>query len=218
MQVLLIGGEPTVSMNVLGTLRTAGYSADWASDLSEGRVALSSDFYDLILLDLDVPNEDGLLLLTEHRQDLHSAWVMVLTDCDRLSDETVGLESGVDDFLVKPLDFDELLSRISGLAYRHSSRSQYQHGDLRLDCVAHRAFRGDAALPLLPREFDLLKALIQEPNRVFARSELAERLPGRGSTLSNNAIDVHIHRLRGKIGRDRILTLRGFGYRLARAR
>jgi len=85
-----------------------------------------------------------------------------------LTDETVGLESGVDDFLVKPLDFDELLSRISWLAYKHSSRSQYQHGDLRLDCVAHRAFRGDATLPLLPREFDLLKTLIQEPNRVFA--------------------------------------------------
>jgi two-component system response regulator QseB len=212
MRVLLVGGEPTVAV---GALRAAGYSVDWARDKCEGEIALKSHIYDLILLDLEFPDRDGLRLLTEYRDGDGTVPVIIMTEREALAERISGLGAGADDYLIKPIDFDELGPHVRALARRRSSAPVYRHGDLRLDCAAHTAFKGDTPLPLVPREFALLQTLIQEPRRVFARTELVDKLSGKGAKVTSNAIDVLVHRLRQKIGGERILTLRGRGYRLA---
>jgi two-component system response regulator QseB len=132
-----------------------------------------------------------------------------------LADPEGCVEAGPDDGLAKPIALDELSPLVRGLALKRSSAPVYRHGNLRLDCAAHAAFKGDTLLSLVPREFALLQALIQEPLRVFTRAELADKLFGAVENVNSNAIDVLVHRLRRKIGDERILTLRGRGYRLA---
>jgi two-component system response regulator QseB len=212
MQVLLVGSEPSVAVSAL---RADGYSVYWARDEREGEIALDSDIYDLILLDLDSPNRDALRWPTEYRNGGGTALAIVITVREALADPEGCVEAGPDDGLAKPIALDELSPLVRGLALKRSSAPVYRHGNLRLDCAAHAAFKGDTLLSLVPREFALLQALIQEPLRVFTRAELADKLFGAVENVNSNAIDVLVHRLRRKIGDERILTLRGRGYRLA---
>jgi two-component system response regulator QseB len=211
MQVFLVGSEPSVAVS---TLRADGYSVYWARDEREGEIALESEIYDLILLDLDSSNRDALRWPTESRSG-GTALAIVITVSEALADQEGGLAAGPGDCLANPMALDELGPLVRALALKRSSAPVYRHGNLRLDCATHTAFKGNTLVSLVPREFALLQALIQEPLRVFTRAELADKLFGAPEIVNSNAIDVLVHRLRRKIGDERILTLRGRGYRLA---
>jgi two-component system response regulator QseB len=143
---------------------------------------------------------------------------MILTTRDAVDDRIRGLDAGADDYLMKPFDLDELAAHVRALLGRRTGQKHpvYSHGELSLDPAAHEATKNGVVLNLVPREFALLRALLEEPSRVFRRSDLEEKLYGWGEEVGSNAIEVHVHSLRRKIGAEEIVTVRGVGYRLKR--
>ncbi|MDR5857103.1 response regulator [Caballeronia sp. LZ062] len=216
MRLLLVEDDEMIAETVLAALRRSSYTVDWAQDGRAAELSLGNDVYDLVLLDLTLPKRDGLDLLGGYRKNGGNAPVMILTARDAVDDRIRGLDAGADDYLLKPFDLDELAARVRALLRRRTGHTQlvYTHGDLSLDPAAHEAAKAGVALNLVPREFALLQALIEEPSRVFRRSELEEKLYGWGEEVGSNTIEVHVHSLRRKIGAEQIVTVRGVGYRL----
>jgi two-component system, OmpR family, response regulator QseB len=218
MRLLLVEDDEMIAETVLAALRRLSYTVDWAQDGRAAELSLGNGVYDLMLLDLTLPKRDGLDVLANYRQKGGDAPVMILTARDAVDDRIRGLDTGADDYLMKPFDLDELAARVRALLRRRTGQKHpvYSHGELMLDPAAHEASKGGVALNLVPREFALLQALIEEPARVFRRPELEEKLYGWGEEIGSNAIEVHVHSLRRKIGAEEIVTVRGVGYRLKR--
>lgn len=216
-RLLLIEDDAMIAESVFDAFRGSGYAVDRAADGREAELAMAHDVYDLILLDLGLPRRDGIALLKAYRQRGGQAPVLIVTARDAVADRINGLDAGADDYLVKPFDLDELAARVRALLRRRHGNVMpvHAHGSLRLDPASHEAYLGDALLNLVPREFALLHALIEEPRRVFTREQLEEKLYGWTEEIGSNTIEVYIHSLRRKIGAQRIVTVRGVGYRLA---
>jgi len=219
MRLLLVEDDEMIGEPVVDTMRGAGYAIDWAHDGREAELSLAHDVYDLVLLDLGLPKADGIDVLNRYRRRGGGAPVIILTARDAVENRIAGLDAGADDYLVKPFDLDELAARVRALLRRRTGQTNpvYAHGDLTLDPAAHEATLKGEMLALVPREFSLLQALIEEPTRVFTRSELEDKLYGWGEEVGSNTIEVHVHSLRRKIGAEQIVTVRGVGYRLKRA-
>jgi two-component system, OmpR family, response regulator QseB len=217
MRLLLIEDDTMIGENIQDVLRGEGYAVDWAQDGRAGELALVHDVYDLVLLDLGLPKKDGIRVLQTYRANGGKNPVMILTARDSVMDRIGGLDAGADDYLVKPFDVKELAARVRALLRRSSGATQliYRHRQLMLDPVSHEASHAQQVLNLAPREFALLHALIAEPQRVFSRAELEEKLYGWGDEIESNTIEVYIYGLRKKIGAGEILNVRGVGYRLA---
>jgi two-component system, OmpR family, response regulator QseB len=218
MRLLLVEDDEMIAEPVLESMRRAGYAIDWAQDGRAAELSLGNDVYDLVLLDLGLPGKDGIGVLTSYRKTGGVAPVIILTARDTVDDRIRGLDAGADDYLIKPFDLDELAARIRALLRRRTGQKQpvFTHGELTLDPAAHEATKNGELVPLVPREFALLQALIDEPTRVFTKAELEEKLYGWGEEVGSNTIEVHVHSLRRKIGADQIATIRGVGYRLKR--
>jgi two-component system, OmpR family, response regulator QseB len=218
MRLLLVEDDEMIAETVLEAMRRAGYAIDWAQDGRAAELSLGNGVYDLVLLDLGLPKKDGIEVLNGYRRAGGGAPVIVLTARDAVDDRIRGLDAGADDYLIKPFDLDELAARIRALLRRRTGQKQpvFTHGELTLDPAAHEATKNGELLPLVPREFALLQALIDEPTRVFTKAELEEKLYGWGEEVGSNTIEVHVHSLRRKIGADQIVTVRGVGYRLKR--
>ncbi len=218
MRLLLVEDDEMIAETVLESMGREGYAIDWAQDGRAAELSLGNGVYDLVLLDLGLPKKDGIDLLNSYRKQGGQAPVIILTARDSVNERIRGLDAGADDYLIKPFDLDELAARARALLRRRTGQKQpiYSHGELTLDPAAHEVRKNDAPVALVPREFALLQALIEEPARVFTRSELEDKLYGWGDEVGSNTIEVHVHSLRRKIGAEQIVTVRGVGYRLKR--
>jgi two-component system, OmpR family, response regulator QseB len=172
--------------------------------------------FELLLLDLGLPGRDGLTLLRAERARGLTLPVLILTARDAVSDRVQGLDAGADDYLIKPFELSELAARIRALLRRRSGRPapHIEHLGVSLDPAAHRVSRDGTEIALSPREFTLLQLLLERPGTILSRAQLEERLYGWGEEVESNAVEVHIHGLRKKLGADFILNVRGVGYRV----
>lgn len=218
MRLLLVEDDRMIAEPVLDSMRRAGYAIDWAEDGRAAELSLDNDVYDLVLLDLGLPKKDGIAVLRAYRDAGGIAPVIILTARDAVDERVRGLDTGADDYLVKPFDLDELAARVRALLRRRTGQKQpvYTHGELALDPAAHEVTKDGVPVALVPREFALLHALIEAPTRVHTKPELEEKLYGWGAEVGSNAVEVHVHSLRRKIGPEQIVTVRGVGYRLKR--
>ncbi|BDV42166.1 DNA-binding response regulator [Geotalea uraniireducens] len=201
------------------SLRQEGFTTDWARDAEEAELALATGEYGLLLLDLGLPGKGGLELLAELRKKESPLPVIILTARDAVADRIRGLDGGADDYLVKPFDADELAARIRALQRRQAGRAAplVSHGPLLLNPATRELFCDGERVTLSAREYVILAALMERPGALLSRTALEERLYGWGEEVESNAVEVHIHNLRKKIGAGQIRTVRGVGYMLAGA-
>lgn len=216
MRILLVEDDPLIGNGLHLGLRREGFAVDWVQDGDAASLALRTTAYGLLLLDLGLPNRDGLTVLRELRQRNDATPSINLTARDALSDRIAGLDSGADDYLVKPFALAELLARIRAVNRRHAGRAQPELtvGALRLDPVQHRVWLQDGEVTVSPKEFALLHELMQRPGAILSREQLEEALYGWQEEIESNALQVHIYNLRKKFGPDVIHNIRGVGYRI----
>jgi two-component system response regulator QseB len=214
MRLLLVEDDPMIGAGVQRGLKQDGYTVDWVRDGDSAGLALDNEEYELILLDLGLPKKSGLELLTAWRRKGVSLPVLVITARDSVADRVKGLDAGADDYLIKPFDLDELSARVRALMRRKSGRATpvLEAGALSLDPAAHTVTLGGRPVALSRREFSLLHALMKQPNVPMSRARIEESLYGWDEEIESNAVEVHIHSLRRKLGADRIRNVRGVGY------
>lgn len=195
-------------------LTQAGYTVDWLQDGRAAQLALETGQYACVVLDLGLPRLGGLELLKHLRHVGNDTPVLILTARDTVADRVQGLDLGADDYLVKPFDLDELAARIRALLRRHGGRANpiLRHGELELDPAEHRVSLAGRVVELSPREFTLLHELLENTGRVLSRERLEQSLYGWGDAVESNAVEVHVHHLRKKLGGELIRTIRGVGY------
>jgi DNA-binding response OmpR family regulator len=218
-RILLVEDDPHLGAALRTSLRQAGMDLEWAKTVEDGRLHLDTLHCDLLLLDLGLPDGCGLALLRELRRSLRNLPVIILTARDGVENRILGLEEGADDYLVKPFAIPELVSRIRAV-YRRSAGfagRTWVLGDLSLDPDQSLVRVRGQAVELSPREHKLLFLLARSAGRVLPRANLEECLYDMGGEPESNALEVHIHRLRKKLGARRIRTIRGIGYLLEEA-
>lgn len=218
MRILLVEDDPLLGDGVKAGLAQAGFGVDWVKDGVAADLALKGGSYAAVVLDLGLPRLSGLDLLRRARGAGSKTPVLILTARDAIEDRIKGLDSGADDYLVKPFDLHELAARLRALVRRSGGEAAplLRVGEVGLDPAARCAtFRGKP-VELPAREFALLHAFMLNAGRVLTREQLAERLYAWGEEIESNAIDVHIHHLRRKLAPELIRTVRGVGYLMPR--
>lgn len=218
MHILLAEDDPLLGDGLRAGLRQLGFQVDWVRDGEAAERELRAQPYAAAVLDLGLPLKDGMQVLAAVRQAGIALPVLVLTARDAVPDRIEGLDSGADDYVVKPVDLHELAARLRALVRRsHGAPQQYlDAGDVRLDPAARTVHQAGAPVALSTREFDLLAALMLNAERVLSREQLEQHLYSWGQEVDSNAIEVHIHNLRRKLGAALIQTVRGVGYVLRR--
>ena len=214
MRILLVEDDTMVGESLRAALRQQGFAADWVRDGRTADAALASERFDAVLLDLGLPQRNGLEVLRALRGRGDRTPVIVLTARDALADKVSGLDAGADDYLVKPFELDELLARLRAALRRAAGRAEpvLEVAGLRLDPATHEVSRDGRPLLLSAREFALLQALLERPGAILSRAQLEDRLYGWGEEVESNTVSVYVHQLRKKLGEDLIHTVRGMGY------
>ncbi|MDY0969594.1 two-component system response regulator PmrA [Siccibacter turicensis] len=218
MKILVIEDDALLLQGLMLAMQTEGYACDGVTNAREAQASLESGIYSLAILDLGLPDEDGLHLLRRLRQRKHSLPVLILTARDTLHDRVSGLDAGADDYLMKPFALEELHARIRALLRRHHNQSDNMLavGDLRLNITSRQIWLGDTLLELTPKEYALLSRLMLKAGTPVHREILFNDIYNWDNEPSTNTLEVHIHNLRDKIGKSRITTHRGFGYMLVK--
>lgn len=219
MRVLLIEDTVDLGQAVREQIADDGHAVDWVQRLDHAVLSVQSTGYDLILLDLMLPDGQGIDFLRKRRAAGDTTPVIILTAKDQLSDRIAGLNAGADDYLVKPFDLSELSARVAAVARRYSGNPNphIQLGELRINLSDRTILRGDARIDLTSREWALLETFIHRPGALFSKSQLEERLYELGAEIESNTIEVYISHLRKKLGFHVVDTVRGMGYRLGSA-
>jgi two-component system, OmpR family, response regulator QseB len=214
MRILLVEDDPELGDGLTVGLRQEGLAVDWLKDGNSADQALQSESFDLVVLDLGLPRLSGMEVLTRARSRGQTMPVLILTARDATGEKVAGLDAGADDYLVKPINLDELSARIRALARRSAGRSVplLIHGNITLDPAARSVMLSGQAVELSGREFSLLQVLLENAGRVLSRTHLEQSLYGWRDEPDSNALEVHIHHLRKKLGSELIRTLRGVGY------
>jgi len=218
MRILLVEDDTILGAAVRDHITAEGHSADWATRLDAAGDHLASMPYDLILLDLMLPDGQGIRFLQELRRRGDATPVIILTALDRISDRIEGLNAGADDYLTKPFDLAELSARLGAVARRYGGNPNplVELGDMQIDLATRSIRRAGRAVDLTAREWALFEALLSRPGQVLSRARLEDRLYAFGAEVESNAVEAHVSRMRKKLGAGAIETLRGLGYRLGR--
>jgi len=216
MRLLLVEDDAMIGEGLRTQLRDLSYTVDWVRDGEAALRAARTESFDLVLLDLGLPRRDGLSVLKELRGAKDVTPVLVLTARDAVTDRIAGLDAGADDYLVKPFDAAELAARVRALLRRRAGRadSLVEHGEVRLNLTTRQVHLAGKELSLSAREFSILEALLERPGAILSRAQLEQRLYGWGEEVESNALDVHLHSLRRKLGAQFILNVRGLGWRV----
>ncbi|MFD1009633.1 response regulator [Oceanisphaera ostreae] len=217
MRILLIEDTVALGEAIREQIADDGHAVDWVTLLKEARACVLTTRYDLILLDLMLPDGRGLDFLQQQRGAGNSTPVIILTALDQITDRINGLNAGADDYLVKPFDLNELSARLAAVARRY-------HGNpnpvlnicgLEVDLVSHSVHKNGQMLDLTSREWAVFEALLQRPGTLLSKAQLEDYLYEFGAEIESNTIEVYVSRLRKRLGREVIETVRGMGYRLA---
>lgn len=216
MRLLLVEDDRLLAEGVIRALKADGYTVDWVASGTQATAALDSDAFDLVLLDLGLPGMDGLAVLQQVRGADNPVPVIVVSARDQLGDRVSGLDAGADDYLVKPFDLAELRARIRARLRRPAERESVclSVGELTIYPDQMTVEKAGERVALSRREFSLLHEFARNPGRVLTRERLEQALYGWSDDVESNALEVHIHHLRRKLGADCIQTVRGVGYRM----
>jgi len=223
-KILMIEDDFMIAESTLTLLRYHQFEVEWVNNGVDGLYLLAKHNFDLVLLDLGLPMMDGMQVLRQIRQ--RSALpVLIISARDQLQNRVDGLNQGADDYLIKPYEFDELLARINALLRRgHAETAQLKNqsqllknGDLVLDVEQHLATFKGQQIELSNREWAILIPLVSHPNKIFSKANLEDKLYDFDSEVTSNTIEVYVHHLRAKLGKDFIRTIRGLGYRLGQS-
>ncbi len=217
MRILLIEDDLMIGKAMQQGLVQAGFAVDWVQDGRAAELSLANGVYDLAILDLGLPNKDGMAILSTLRDQGNSIPVLIATARDTVPDRIAGLEAGADDYVLKPFDLNELVARVRALLRRHAGSGSplLRWGALVLDPVSRSVTNNGQPVALSAKEFAVLEALMQRPGAVLSREKLEESVYGWGDEVGSNAIEVHLHHLRKKLGPASIKNVRGVGYRVA---
>src|SRR3984957_16001878 len=218
MRVLLVEDDRMIAEAVRTALNQDGHVTDWMADGAAAHSALTHSRFDIVLLDLGLPRKDGLTVLRQLRERGDSTPVIIITARDDVRSRVSGLDSGADDYLVKPFDLDELAARMRVAVRRSAGRGDpvIEHGELRLNPVTREVSKAGEPVTLSAKEFAVLEALLMRPGAVLSRTQLEDRLYGFGDAIESNAVEGYVHALRRKLGSDAIRTQRGAGYFIPR--
>jgi len=218
MRVLIVEDDPLLGDALAAGLKQRGFDADWVQDGRDAQAAIRVEPFAAVVLDLGLPGLGGLDLLRSERARGNKVPVLILTARDAVQDRIAGLDSGADDYVVKPTDLDELAARLRALVRRSKGEPApvLRVGQLVLDPAARMVTSDGQAMDLQPREFTLLQELMLNADRVLSREQLEERMYRWGEEVESNAVEVHVHHLRRKLGAQVVKTIRGVGYRRPR--
>ena len=216
MRVLVVEDDPMIGEAVVAGLAADGYAIDWVRDGRSAELAIGTHSYSLVLLDIGLPGRGGIEVLKTMRGRKADVPVLIITARDTVADRIAGLDAGADDYLVKPFDLDELSARVRALLRRSAGRADplLQRGALTLNPATHEVRLHGEPIDVSAREFALLLALAERAGSVVSRSQLEEKLYGWNEAVGSNAIEVHVHNLRRKLGEAIIRNVRGLGYTL----
>lgn len=216
MRILLIEDDPDIGDGISRALKRHGYVVDWFTDGKQGMLAVHTADFDLAILDLGLPSIDGLDVLAQWRKQQSELPVLILTARNAIPDRVQGLNAGADDYLGKPFETEELMARLNALLRRQRGQTNncLTFGALSLDTVTKAVTLNDAAVSLRSKELTLLELFLSHPTHIISREQIEDKLYSWDSDVDSNAIQVYIHSLRKKFGKDFIVTHRGLGYQL----
>jgi two-component system, OmpR family, response regulator QseB len=217
-RLLLVEDDAMIGASLREGLTREGYAVDWVQDGKAAELALATEQYALVLLDLGLPKKSGIDVLRALRASGNQVAVLILTARDTVAQRVLGLDSGADDYLVKPFDLDELCARIRALMRRQAGRAEplIVFGALSVNPATRQVLHRGQDVALSAREYALLIALLERPGAVLSRAQLEERLYGWDAEVESNAVEVHIYNLRKKLGNDVVRNVRGVGYMVAK--
>jgi len=218
MRILLAEDDPMIGASVRRGLTQDGFTVDWVEDGRAAEAALAERVHDALVLDLGLPRKDGIDVLTAMRRRGDGRPVLILTARDAVADRVAGLDAGADDYVVKPFDLGELAARLRALLRRGAGRAEpvIAYGNLHLNPSTREVRVDGEVVQLSARELALLEALLARPGAILSRAQLEDKLYGWNDPVESNAVEVHIHALRRKLGADLIRNVRGVGWMLAK--
>ncbi len=215
MTLLFIEDDTMIGESTCVLLKQAGFNVHWAKNGNQALQLFDNHDYEFVLLDLGLPTIDGIEVLQRIRK-VSDLPVLILTARDHIEDRVLGLEKGADDYLVKPYHIDELLARIRALLRRAKGATQTEYilGDIKIIPAAHAVYKNNNLVEVSAKEWSIIETLATTPNCIFSREQLEQKISDKQDVLQSNTVEVHIHNIRQKLGKNFIKTIRGLGYKI----